>query len=88
MKYFLAVLAVLGVCLGVSLAVRQERAGFSLACQGVHTIGQMTRSAEIVTEALVVEVSPARDNVYAVTLQVCTAHSRLPGFTEISFYRF
>ena len=53
------------------LAVRaQQRAGFSVACQGLRTIGQMTREAEIVTEARVVDVSPARDNVYAVTLQV------------------
>ena len=72
MKYFLAVFLSLGLSLGLGLAVRQERAGFSLACQGVRTIGQMTRSAQIVTEALVVDVSPARDNVYAVTLQVST----------------
>ena len=72
MKYLLAVIISLGLTLGVSLAVRQERAGFSVACQGVRTIGQMTRAAQIVTEALVVDVSPARDNVYAVTLQVCT----------------
>ena len=75
MKYFLAVLLSLGVSLGLGLTVRQERAGFSVACQGVRTIGQMTRAAEIVTEALVVDVSPARDNVYAVTLQVCTSLS-------------
>ena len=30
----------------------------------------MTETAEIVTEATVVDVSPARDSVYAVTLQV------------------
>ena len=54
-------------------AVRaEERVGFSVACQAVKTIGQMTRQAEIVTEARVVDVSPARDNVYAVTLQVGT----------------
>ena len=74
MKYFLAVIISLALTatVGASLAVRQERAGFSVTCQGVRTIGQMTRSAEIVTEALVVDVSPARDNVYAVTLQVST----------------
>ena len=88
MKYFIAVLLTLGLSLGVSLAVRQQRAGFSVACQGVRTIGQMTRSAQIVTEALVVDVSPARDNVYAVTLQVCTSHRSLPAFTEMSFCRF
>ena len=88
MKYLLAVIISLALTLGASLAVRQERAGFSVACQGVRTIGQMTRSAQIVTEALVVDVSPARDNVYAVTLQVCTSHTSLPAFTEISFCRF
>ena len=46
------------------------RPGFSMACQGPRSIGQMTKTAEIVTEAIVVDVSPARDNVYAVTLQV------------------
>ena len=91
MKYFLAVLLSLGVSLGLGLGVRPERAGLSVACQGVRTIGQMTRAAEIVTEALVVDVSPARDNVYAVTLQVSTYISQLlcqPGLTEISFCRF
>ena len=59
----------LQTCSGVAVRA-QQRAGFSVACQGLRTIGQMTREAEIVTEARVVDVSPARDNVYAVTLQV------------------
>ena len=76
------------VSLAVSLAVRtQERPGFSVACQGVKTIGQMTEAAEIVTEALVVDVSAARDNVYAVTLKVRT-YPRQKHFTYISFCRF
>ena len=49
---------------------KAAKAGFSVACQGPRSIGQMTKTAEIVTEAVVVDVSPARDNVYAVTLQV------------------
>ena len=90
MKYFLAVFLSLGLSLGLGLAVRQERAGFSLACQGVRTIGQMTRSAQIVTEALVVDVSPARDNVYAVTLQVSsTSHSEVvPALQKCLFADF
>ena len=47
-----------------------SQAGLSMACQGPRSIGEMTETAEIVTSALVVDVSPARDNVYAVTLQV------------------
>lgn len=67
-------------------AVRgQERPGFSVACQSVKTIGQMTRQAEIVTEARVVDVSPARDNVYAVTLQVCT-YFFSAGFTVLIIF--
>jgi len=46
------------------------KAGFSRACRGAKSISVMTKDAEIVTEAVVVEVSPPRDNVYAVTLQV------------------
>ena len=46
------------------------RPGFSVACRGRRSIEQMTETAEIVTEATVVDVSPARDSVYAVTLQV------------------
>ena len=41
-----------------------------IRCQGPRSIGQMADTAEIVTSAVVVDVSPARDNVYAVTLQV------------------
>ena len=47
-----------------------RQAGLSMACQGPRSIGEMTETAEIVTSAVVVDVSPARDNVYAVTLQV------------------
>ena len=88
MKYFLAVITSLALTatVGASLAVRQERAGFSVACQGVRTIGQMTRSAQIVTEALVVDVSPARDNVYAVTLQVST--TIISGCQVLQKYHF
>ena len=48
----------------------KPKSGFSVACQGPRSIEQMTKSTEIVSEAIVVDVSPARDNVYAVTLQV------------------
>ena len=48
----------------------QRPQGLSLACQGPRSIGEMAEGAEIVTSAVVVDVSPARDNVYAVTLQV------------------
>jgi hypothetical protein len=46
------------------------RAGFSAACRGHRSIGKMARTAEVVVEAEVVEVTPPRDNIYAVTLQV------------------
>ena len=66
---------VLGAVRGASLGSGasndvQGRAGLSVACQGPRSIGQMADTAEIVTSAVVVDVSPARDNVYAVTLQV------------------
>ena len=48
----------------------KPRPGFSVACQGARSLEAMTKTSEIVTEAVVVDVSPARDNVYAVTLQV------------------
>ena len=51
-------------------AKEAAQAGFSRACRGPKTIPQMAKSAEVVAEAVVVEVSPPRDNVYAVTLQV------------------
>ena len=50
----------------------EPKSGFSRACRGPKSIPQMTKSAEVVAEAVVVEVSPPRDNVYAVTLQVST----------------
>ena len=62
--------AVKVVMSGVSNDVSSRQAGLSLACQGPRSIGEMTETAEIVTSAVVVDVSPARDNVYAVTLQV------------------
>jgi hypothetical protein len=46
------------------------RAGFSAACRGHKSIGKMARAAEVVVEAEVIEVTPPRDNIYAVTLQV------------------
>ena len=46
------------------------RAGFSAACRGHKSIGKTARTAEVVVEAEVVEVTPPRDNIYAVTLQV------------------
>jgi len=46
------------------------KAGFSAACRGHKSIGKMARTAEVVVEAEVVEVTPPRDNIYAVTLQV------------------
>ena len=68
MKYLLVLL----VSLKMARSRVEERPGFSLACQGARTVAQMTKTAQIVTEARVVDVSPARDNVYAVTLQVRT----------------
>ena len=69
------IMLVLGAVRGASLGSGasndvQGRAGLSVACQGPRSIGQMADTAEIVTSAVVVDVSPARDNVYAVTLQV------------------
>ena len=61
--------AVKGAMSGGSNDVRRQ-AGLSMACQGPRSIGQMADTAEIVTSAVVVDASPARDNVYAVTLQV------------------
>ena len=73
------IMLVLGAVRGASLASNdvQGRAGLSVACQGPRSIGQMADTAEIVTSAVVVDVSPARDNVYAVTLQVSVNVKRL-----------
>jgi hypothetical protein len=49
------------------------KAGFSAACRAHKSIGKMARTAEVVVEAEVVEVTPPRDNIYAVTLQVRNA---------------
>ena len=56
--------------------VSKPKSGLSVACQGPRSIEQMTKSTEIVSEAIVVDVSPARDNVYAVTLQVSLSKLR------------
>ena len=69
-KVILNIIILLQAVTCKSLAESEAKAGFSVACQGPRSIGQMTKTAEIVTEAVVVDVSPARDNVYAVTLQV------------------
>lgn len=71
------IMVVLGAVRGASLGSGASndvggQAGLSVACQGPRSIGQMAEAAEIVTSAVVVDVSPARDNVYAVTLQVNT----------------
>ena len=82
MKNLLVVL----VSLRLTIAKVEDRAGFSLACQGARTLAQVTKTAEIVTEARVVDVSPARDNVYAVTLQVRTYHQVLQGLTNVMLH--
>ena len=64
------IVTTLVVVLGAVRAEEVRRAGFSVACQGATSIGDMAEGAEVVTTAVVVDVSPARDNVYAVTLQV------------------
>ena len=56
--------------------VSKPKSGLSVACQGPRSIEQMTKSTEMVSEAIVVDVSPARDNVYAVTLQVSLSKLR------------
>ena len=73
------IMVVLGAVRGASLGSAASndvrgQAGLSMACQGPRSIGQMAETAEIVTSAVVVDVSPARDNVYAVTLQVSIAN--------------
>ena len=77
--------AVNGKSLDTGLQGSETKAGFSVACQGPRSIGQMTKTAEIVTEAVVVDVSPARDNVYAVTLQVM---KYVLNNSEFGFYFF
>ena len=46
------------------------RAGFSSSCRAPRSIQRMVQGSEVVVEAGVVEVSPVRNNIYAVTLQV------------------
>ena len=46
------------------------RAGFSSACRAPKSISRMVGGSEVVVEAAVVAVSPVRNNIYAVTLQV------------------
>jgi len=46
------------------------RAGFSSACRAPRSIQRMVKGSEVVVEAGVIEVSPVRNNIYAVTLQV------------------
>lgn len=46
------------------------RAGFSSACRAPRSIQRMVQGSEVVVEAGVIEVSPVRNNIYAVTLQV------------------
>jgi hypothetical protein len=55
---------------GVPRDTAAPKAGFSAACRAHKSIGKMARTAEVVVEAEVVEVTPPRDNIYAVTLQV------------------
>ena len=72
MKMMMMTSLLLTVTIVHAASIRPEvpKAGFSRACRGGASIADMTKQAEIVTEAVVVEVSPPRDNVYAVTLQV------------------
>ena len=75
MKFVVITSLVMLVQAVISANIRQQakeepKAGFSRACRGPKTIAQMTKNAEVVAEAVVVDVSPPRDNVYAVTLQV------------------
>ena len=44
--------------------------GFSPACRGATTLSSMLHKSNVVVEAGVVGVSPARNNIYAVTLRV------------------
>ena len=46
------------------------RSGFSSACRGPKSISRMVSGSEVVVEAGVIAVSPVRNNIYAVTLQV------------------
>ena len=67
----LPLLVVVVVVSGAPVQSKQAaaRPGFSRACRGPRTIARMVEEAEVVTEAVVVAVSPPRDGVYAVTLQ-------------------
>ena len=57
--------------LATNSKVGPVRAGFSKACQGARSLTKMVHASEVVLEAGVVDVSPVRNNIYAVTLQVC-----------------
>ncbi|XP_023348993.1 uncharacterized protein LOC111717759, partial [Eurytemora carolleeae] len=56
------------------------RAGFSSACRAPRSIQRMVKGSEVVVEAGVIEVSPVRNNIYAVTLQVQNILKDSPRF--------
>jgi len=56
------------------------RSGFSSACRGPKSISRMVSGSEVVVEAGVIAVSPVRNNIYAVTLQIQTIMKESKSF--------